>query len=145
MGWFRNSLKQQVLYLLSSRANIASSELPETSRAIQAATLHPITPDILDVEKYAPFDPEYSVIFISIDVESFERDHNLITEIGIATLDTADIATVCPGKGGTNWMGLIRARHFRIKEYEHLKNHEFVHGCAENFQFGLVLLSSYLS
>jgi hypothetical protein len=126
------------------RANITSSESPKTGRAVRLATPHPTTPDILDVEKHAQFDPEDSVIFISIDVESFERDHNLITEIGIATLDTADLATVSPGKGGTNWMSLIRARHFRIKEYEHLKNHEFVHGCAENFQFGLVSVTLLL-
>ena len=92
--------------------------------------------DILDVEKPAPFDPEDSVIFISIDVEAFERNHNLITEIGIATLDMAEVTTISPGKGGVNWMNAIRARHFRIKEYEHLKNQEFIHGCGEHFQFG---------
>lgn len=122
-------------------ANVISSESPKSGGAVQLATLHPTTPDIVDVSQHPLFDPEKSVIFISVDVESFERDHNLITEIGIATLDTADLATVSPGNGGSNWMSLIRARHFRIKEYEHLKNHEFVHGCAENFQFGLVTVT----
>ena len=102
------------------------------------AAPHHSTPNALAIERSAPFDPEDSVIFICVDVESFERDHNLITEIGIATLDTADLATISPGKGGINWMSAIRARHFRIKEYEHLKNQEFIQCCAEYFQFGLV-------
>jgi len=94
----------------------------------------------IDIENPAPYIQEDSVVFISIDVESYERDHNLITEIGIATLDTADINRVSPGEGGINWMKAIRARHFRITEYRHLKNREFINGCADYFRFGLVYL-----
>ena len=82
-------------------ANIISSESPKAGHTTQVATPCAIIPVILDVEKHAPFNPENSVIFISIDVESFERNHNFITEIGIAILDTADLATVSPAKGGT--------------------------------------------
>lgn len=73
-------------------------------------------------------------------MESYERNHNLITEIGIATLDTADIIDVAPGQGGVNWFEHIRARHFRVKEYSNLINTEFVTGCPDRFEFGYVSL-----
>ena len=92
----------------------------------------------INIEKAAPYTQEDSVIFICVDAEAYERDHNLVTEVGIATLDTADINTKSPGKGGINWMKAIRARHFRIREYGHLKNQEFISGCSDKFQFGLV-------
>ncbi|KAI9839010.1 MAG: hypothetical protein M1837_002297 [Sclerophora amabilis] len=90
----------------------------------------------VEVSSPAPFPQESSVIFIAVDVESFERDHNLITEIGIATLDTLDLANLAPGEGGANWMPHIRGRHFRIQEYSHLKNKDFVDGCADKYEFG---------
>jgi hypothetical protein len=84
----------------------------------------------------AQFEQEASVVFVCVDVEAYERNTKLITEIGIATLDTEDIASIVPGEGGTNWMRCIRARHFRIKEYKHLNNVEFVAGCPDKFEFG---------
>ncbi|KAI9740754.1 MAG: hypothetical protein M1818_004719 [Claussenomyces sp. TS43310] len=92
-------------------------------------------------EQFDPFQPalytqEDSVIFICVDIEAYERNHSLVTEIGIATLDTADITLTAPGRDGQNWKQAINARHFRIKEYGHLRNKDFVQGCAEHFQFG---------
>lgn len=75
-----------------------------------------------------------NVIFISIDVEAYERSRRTITEIGISTLDTADLLGLTPGKGGVEWTRKIRSRHFRIKESAHLENHEFVTGCADRFE-----------
>jgi hypothetical protein len=75
-------------------------------------------------------------VFICVDIEAYEKDHKIITEIGIATLDTEDLKAIAPGKDGVNWRKAIRARHFRILEYKHLQNRDFVHGCAEYFQFG---------
>lgn len=69
-------------------------------------------------------------------MEANERNSSQITEIGIATLDTEDIQKLSPGKGGVNWMDVIRARHFRINEYKHINNTEFVSGCADRFEFG---------
>ncbi|TVY43515.1 Uncharacterized protein LSUB1_G000356 [Lachnellula subtilissima] len=89
------------------------------------------TPDIL-----APFPQEGRVVFVCVDIEAYERNNNLITEIGIATLDTDDLASVVPGEGCANWMKLIRARHFRINEHKHLNNTEFVSGCADRFEHG---------
>ena len=98
--------------------------------ATEAPTVS-FTPDIL-----APFPQEGRIIFVCVDIEAYERNNNLITEIGVATLDTDDLAGIVPGEGGANWMKLIRARHFRINEYKHLNNTEFVNGCADRFEYG---------
>jgi hypothetical protein len=90
----------------------------------------------IDVTKPVPFEQESSVVFICVDVEAYEKNHRLITEIGIATLDTADILNVVPEERGINWFSAIRARHFRIKEYGHLNNTEYLQGCADMFRFG---------
>lgn len=92
--------------------------------------------DPLDVTKLAPFSFEEEPIIISIDIESYERAHSLITEIGISTLDTLDLVHIAPGDGGFNWMKHIRSRHFRIKGREHLINKVFVTGHPDEFQFG---------
>jgi hypothetical protein len=76
------------------------------------------------------------VVFICFDVESYERSHSQITEIGIATLDTRDLINLPPGEDGENWRSKIRARHFRINENLHLRNYEFVQGCPDRFEFG---------
>ena len=91
-----------------------------------------------DLAKPAPYPFDNSVVFISVDIEAAERNHSCITEIGISTLDTNDLLDVAPGPGGGEWMTRIKARHFRIKEYLHVVNKEFVQGCADKFekQFG---------
>ena len=95
-----------------------------------AATL---LPD-LNMEEPVPYPFDENVVFICVDVEAFERNHNQITEIGVSTLDTSDLIGIPPGEKGMNWMTKIRARHFRIKEYEHLVNKDFVIGCADRFE-----------
>lgn len=92
----------------------------------------------IDVTKPVPNPFDRDVVFVSIDVECYERSHKQITEIGISTLDTRDLADLPPGQGGIAWMNKIRARHFRIKEHSHLENKDFVVGCADRFekQFG---------
>ncbi|KAI9810326.1 MAG: hypothetical protein M1832_001360 [Thelocarpon impressellum] len=109
--------------------DVGAAELLE-AKASAAAT------PVLDLGRPAPFPPESAVIFISVDVESFERNHNLVTEIGVATLDTRDLVGLAPGEAGKAWIGRIRARHFRIQEYAHLRNKDFVDGCADQFEFG---------
>lgn len=99
-----------------------------------AAKLPPTT--AFHPAELARFEQEGSVVFVCVDVEAYERNTKLITEIGIATLDTKDIASIIPGEGGANWMSVIRARHLRINEHKHLNNVEFVAGCADKFEFG---------
>ncbi|KAF1344164.1 hypothetical protein BDV97DRAFT_403110 [Delphinella strobiligena] len=90
----------------------------------------------INVTDNAPFPFDGDVIFIAVDAEAWERNHNIVTEIGFATLDTRDLHNIPPGKNGENWRNKIRARHFRIQEFMHLVNHEFVQGCADRFDFG---------
>lgn len=90
----------------------------------------------MDVDLVVPYPFDLDVVIISVDIEAFERNHSIITEIGIATLDTRDLHTVSPGTNGKEWFALIRARHFLIKEYTHLVNTAFVHGCPDKFDFG---------
>ncbi|KAF3045387.1 hypothetical protein E8E11_005590 [Didymella keratinophila] len=90
----------------------------------------------VDTALPAPYDFDQDVVFISVDVESYERAHHKITEVGIATLDTRELAGIAPGTDGEKWRSLIRTRHFRIKDYAHLVNSEFVQGCPDRFYFG---------
>ncbi|QIW95477.1 hypothetical protein AMS68_000995 [Peltaster fructicola] len=76
------------------------------------------------------------VIFISIDIEAYERDHSKVTEVGVSTLDTRDLLQVAMGHGGRDWRKAVRARHFLIHEHKHLVNHAFVRGCPGDFDFG---------
>ncbi|CZS95746.1 uncharacterized protein RCO7_08741 [Rhynchosporium graminicola] len=91
---------------------------------------------VFNADEAAPYAQEASVVFVCIDVEAYERNARVITEVGIATLDTNDLKSLAPGEGGFEWMKKIRARHFRIKENMHYSNTEFVAGCADKFEFG---------
>ncbi|KAI9837998.1 MAG: hypothetical protein M1819_006152 [Sarea resinae] len=91
---------------------------------------------IIDVSRPAPHAPESAPVFIAIDVEAYERDHKKITEIGVSQLDTHDLVALAPGPNGINWMSKIRSRHFRIREYAHLLNTDFMTSCGDNFEFG---------
>ena len=81
---------------------------------------------------------------ILLQIEAWEKDHSIITEIGVSTLDTNDLVALPPGEGGKNWKTAIRPRHFRITEYQHLINQDFIVGCADRFEknFGT---SSFIS
>ncbi|KAF2101219.1 hypothetical protein NA57DRAFT_18202, partial [Rhizodiscina lignyota] len=85
-------------------------------------------------EEHIPI--EQRPVFICFDVEAYERDHKVILEVGIATLDASELADVQPSGRGENWWEHIHARHFRIAEHMHHVNTEFVQGCPERFEFG---------
>jgi hypothetical protein len=100
----------------------------------------------------APFPLEKDTIFVGVDIEAWEDSQNIITEIGIATLDTRDLAGLAPGsavasedgsegKGcdGPAWRAAIRARHFRIREHQHCRNTKHVRDCPDRFEYGFVL------
>ncbi|KAI5307313.1 hypothetical protein KEM56_000020 [Ascosphaera pollenicola] len=84
--------------------------------------------------------PQYPLaklpVFICVDVESNEIQHSQITEIGVSTLDTADLVNLAPGDNGCNWISKIRTRHFRIAEAAHVVNSRYMSGCPDKFQFG---------
>lgn len=93
-------------------------------------------PPAVDTSLPAPFKFDRSVVFVCVDVEAYEKDHTKITEVGVATLDTHHLEDIAPGRDGENWRPLIRARHFRIRDYAHLVNNEYVSGCPGSFFFG---------
>ena len=80
--------------------------------------------------------PESWVLFVSVDVEAFEYNQRLITEVGISTLDTKDLVGIQSGVRGSNWVGNIRSHHFRVREHAHLLNKKHVKGCPGKFDFG---------
>lgn len=100
------------------------------------------TPAALDAHLPMAYEPEGSVLFVAIDIEAYEENQALITEVGIAILDTNDIRGVAPGDGGQDWFQLISARHIRVEENSWAMNSRFVQGCANRFNFGFVSLSS---
>lgn len=84
--------------------------------------------------------PQYPLVqlpvLICVDVEANEFLHKQITEVGVSTLDTAELVDLAPGANGCNWVSRIRTRHFRIEENTHIVNSRFMSGCPDQFQFG---------
>lgn len=107
--------------------------LGPSTTAIGAAGMVPAPIDFTKPPTH-PFDQD--VIFISIDVEAWERNAGTITEVGVATLDTRDLKDIAPGKNGVDWQKKVRGRHFRIIENKKYVNKEFVQGCPDRFEFG---------
>lgn len=89
-----------------------------------------------DVKKPAPFTPRESVRFVCVDIEAYEKNTAMVTEVGLAVLDTEDINGIPPGERGEDWFPLVQAYHFRIKERDHMVNSDYVRGCPEQFGFG---------
>ncbi|WEW55239.1 hypothetical protein PRK78_000668 [Emydomyces testavorans] len=115
----------------------ASISLEDERQAITANALADTTVIMpLNVRAASPFPFADEPIFISVDIESNEKAHNQIIEIGVSSLDTLDLVGIPPGKGGCNWMEKIKTRHFRISEYAHVRNADFIIGCPDRFEFG---------
>ena len=77
-----------------------------------------------------------SVVFMSIDIEAFEFNQKLVTEIGISSLDMLDLLRLQLEDEEINWVEQIRARHFRVSEHAHLRNKSHVQGHPDKFGFG---------
>jgi hypothetical protein len=94
-----------------------------------------------NAELASPFKVETAVRFVCVDIEAYEKNHEIVTEVGLAILDTDDLEGVAPGPRGENWFELIKARHLRVDEYSYMVNQEYIKGCPENFNFGSVYAS----
>ncbi|KAJ2897374.1 hypothetical protein MKZ38_004712 [Zalerion maritima] len=117
----------------------APPEMSEGGLDVYQAALRQMKLDVrveVDVNKPVPFEPEGNVVFVSIDLEWHEHNNAAITEVGIAVLDTKDIASVPPGEHATNWHQLIKARHIRLKDYLGHRNHRYIKGHPDMFNFG---------
>ncbi|KAG0004582.1 hypothetical protein BGZ65_000106 [Modicella reniformis] len=92
----------------SSTMAAASSVL--TSRELSAAT--------------------FGMWFISVDIESYERDHSRILEIGWSIWDSREHK--------------IADKHYAISDYQHLKNGKYVPDRRDRFSFGQTVDEGYL-
>lgn len=113
------------------RPSVLIADANDMPSLVSSITLPP-----LDPTAPAPFIFWNEPIFISVDVESNERCHSQLTEVGISTLDTLDLVGLAPGENAQNWTSRIRSRHFRVKEYASHVNSDFVSGCPDMFDFG---------
>ncbi|KAK4165304.1 good for full DBP5 activity protein 2 [Cladorrhinum sp. PSN259] len=95
-----------------------------------------VEPQMLDLNQPMTIKPEGSVLFVCIDIEAYEFNQELITEVGISVLDTTRLVGVAPGVNGQNWFPLIESRHIRIEENIWAVNRKYVQGCADRFDFG---------
>lgn len=116
-----------------------NGEAPWTERQIEeqdyGVAVDPVLPP-LESNEPAPYSFWNEPVFVSVDVESNERCHSQVTEVGISTLDTLDLIGIPPGDGGGNWTSRIQSRHLRVREYAHVVNKDFVSGCPDKFEFG---------
>jgi hypothetical protein len=73
--------------------------------------------------------------FVCLDIEAFEDDHSIITEIGIATLDTRETPDeTC--NDSAYWFSKMQSAHYRILEHARFRNRRYVKGREEHFNFG---------
>jgi hypothetical protein len=75
-------------------------------------------------------------VFVCIDLEAYEFAQEKITEVGVSILDSRHVVGTDPGPDGMEWLSKITTRHLIIKEFKHLVNKRFVHGCPDKFNFG---------
>lgn len=73
-----------------------------------------------------------SAIYFSLDIEYWERNSKLLTEIGFAVYDPSEMVQ------GTERIGfpIIKASHFVVKENKGCRNGQFVSDNKFNFSFG---------
>ncbi|KAF2717467.1 hypothetical protein K431DRAFT_233035 [Polychaeton citri CBS 116435] len=128
-----NSLLQAQRYLGLAPPQSDDVQAPGASEGGEARpnVSHPI-----DISCIAPFARDKDVVLIAIDLEAWEHSSNVITEIGIATLDSRTLNGLAPGRVGEAWQQVVRGRHFRILEHKNKVNEDFVQGCPEKFEFG---------
>lgn len=77
------------------------------------------------------------VRLIAFDVEAYELSSDIITEIGLAILDTQSVLNSDPIETSrVDWNKLIETYHLRIVEHKSFVNKSWVKGCPEKFLFG---------
>ncbi|KAI5207987.1 hypothetical protein AUEXF2481DRAFT_32417 [Aureobasidium subglaciale EXF-2481] len=139
LSYFRRDMEAAVDAGKNKGKSKAGKEAKQEARVIQQHNMYrqvERTQVSLGLSLPSEAIPDSDVIYIAVDVESYEKNHNIITEIGFATLDTRDLKGLSHGEAGKDWHKFIRARHFRVSEYKHYTNSEFVRGCPDKFEFG---------
>ncbi|KAF3022537.1 hypothetical protein E8E14_012440 [Neopestalotiopsis sp. 37M] len=86
---------------------------------------------------HTPYPMESIVRLIAFDVEAYELSSDIITEIGLAILDTQSVLNSDPIETSrVDWNKLIETHHLRIVEHKSFVNKSWVKGCPEKFLFG---------
>ena len=63
-----------------------------------------------------PFRCSLDAIILSMDIESGSREHKIVTEIGVSTLDTRHIKDCSTDAGLYEWLSTLQCTHLRIEE-----------------------------
>jgi len=129
-SWGRSAKRVQRYLGLRQKVDVMSID----DCAPQGQRLPQVQP--LDLAMNMPCHPEGDVVLVCVDVEAYEFNHDLVTEIGFAVLDTRKLANVPPGSDLKVWFSFIEGRHLRIKENSHALNRVHVQGHERNFNFG---------
>jgi hypothetical protein len=74
---------------------------------------------------------EKKYLFVAVDVESYERDHSCILEVGWSMFDSKNNS--------------FMDRHFCVSEYNYLRNGQFVPDRKDRFSFGTTVWASLKS
>lgn len=78
-----------------------------------------------------------NMIVVCFDTESWVRDHDKLTEIGIATFDSLDMRTFeSPGMYSENLLKQVYFYHARIEENAHLINIKYCPGDPDSNRSG---------
>lgn len=78
---------------------------------------------MLGLHSNEQFDPRLrDVVFVCIDCEAFEFGQDKITEIGVAILDTRDLADITTEKDEKNWLATMKYAHYRPLQYAKFRN-----------------------
>lgn len=72
----------------------------------------PVT-EAIDTSQAPPYEFDKRPVFIAVDVEA-AMDTGLVTEVGVAILDTSLIRNLPPGIDRETWMGHALCRHFLV-------------------------------
>lgn len=78
----------------------------------------------------------FVVRFVCIDVEVWEKNLNIIIEVGVVILDIFNFKDMVLGENGQSWFEVIEVCYFWVVEYIWVQNKKYVKGCFENFDFG---------
>ena len=117
----------------NQRSKAEKSELRAKKRCEDRQSAMSRAQDYLGLGKEAS---GFRAVFVCMDLEALEFSPHPVSEVGIAILDAADIRGVEPGPSGSGWWRLIKAHHLRVKEYAGMRNHQYVQGCPDAFDFG---------
>ncbi|KAL5888665.1 hypothetical protein ACKVWC_003924 [Pyricularia oryzae] len=77
-----------------------------------------------------------NIKFACVDVETYELNHNIVTEIGIAEIDTSSLRGIPAGDKTQNWFSMIKSHHYVVKENAWATNGQHVANNQQNFSFG---------